>query len=361
MNTAFLSLGGNLGDRRENLNRALSLIEQVCGKILKTSGVYETAAWGTSSTKKYLNQVVKVSTTLGATALLTNIHAIEKQLGRKRSAERYADRTIDIDLLFFNSEIIALRHLRVPHERLHERKFVLLPFAEIEPRFIHPALGKTIQQLLKESKDRLPVKLLKAVARPRYICIEGNIGSGTTTLAQELSKKLDASYLGEAFDQNNLLPLFYKDPKTYAFPLEYSFLISRYEQIYSALKKGNHLLVSDFSFYKSRWFAKVNLTKKEFALFRKHFDALAKQLPKPDAVIYISTTVKQLRKNISTRGRSYEEGIQASYLKSLEKEYTKGIHKTSKKILSLKLQNYTPGSQKSSILRINKYLKENFG
>lgn len=360
MNTAFLSLGGNLGNRKLYLEKALSGIEEKCGNVTKTSGVYETQAWGSSSKKKYYNMVVKLLTPLSAKELLSELKEIEKKLGRIRTKNQYADRTIDLDILFFNSEVIIERNLRIPHPRLHERKFVLIPLAEIEGSFVHPLRKKTIDNLLKKCEDPLTVNYLGSLRKPRYICIEGNIGSGKTTLSMALSKKIKARFLAENFEQNNLLPLFYSEPKTYAFPLEYSFLISRYEQISEALKAGSGLIISDFTIFKSLWFAKVNLHKKEFKLFQKHFDALAGQLPQPDAIIYLTTSTSNLMKNINKRGRKYEQHLRSGYLRCLEKEYKKGIPIISNKQMHLNIRKYRGAWDEITLDRIEEFLDKIF-
>jgi len=180
-------------------------------------------------------------------------------------------------------------------------------------------------------------------------------------LSKALAARLKARFLGEAFEQNKLLSLFYGEPKTYAFPLEYSFLISRYEQLMRAFESSQGLIVSDFNIHKSLWFAKVNLSKKEFKLFEKHFHSIAAQLPAPDLLIYLSTSIKQLKTNINKRRRVYEKKLGASYLKALEEQYKKGIRNTTSKRLELKIKKYHPQLQKSSISRIEAFLKENFG
>jgi deoxyguanosine kinase len=154
-----------------------------------------------------------------------------------------------------------------------------------------------------------------------FICIEGNIGSGKTTLALALAKKLKATYLPEQFEENTLLPLFYNDPKTYAFPTEYSFLIDRQKQLsnyFSSVKK-NSVTVSDFHFDKCLCFARANLTGKDFLFFKKHFKPLRKTIPTPDLVVYLDTSTDKLMKNIAKRGRKIEKSLKETYLQKLKK------------------------------------------
>ena len=361
MNTAFLSLGGNLGQRPENMETALKAIAQHVGDVVKASRIYETEAWGSTSQKKYLNQVIKVETRLTAPALLKTLLSIESRLGRKRTANRNADRSMDLDILFFNTEILHEKALQVPHLRLHLRKFILIPLHEIEKNFKHPVLKKSISILLRESEDRLHVSVYNQPVPLRYICIEGNIGSGKSTLAQQLAKKMKAFYVPEKFDGNSLLPLFYTNPKAYGFLLEHSFLTSRFQQLTDCFHASTGLVVSDFSFYKSLWFARLNLPKKEYELFKKHFRALQNQLPEPDLIIYLDTDLKNLKQNILKRGRPYEQQISASYLEAIGKKYEQGLARVKAKKLILSIRKYDTSLELNSIRSIEKYIKENFG
>jgi 2-amino-4-hydroxy-6-hydroxymethyldihydropteridine diphosphokinase len=324
MNDAFLCLGGNLGDRPGNLERARTLIESRCGKISAASKIYETAAWGSDSANKYLNQVIRIRTKLNETKLLKRLLDIEKELGRERKGKKNEDRLIDIDILFFNRSIVEMRNIVIPHPRLHLRRFVLKPLMDIDKKFVHPFLDESIEKLYAKCPDKSEIREYRPV---RYICIEGNIGSGKSTLAQALADKLHGVYLPEQFEKNDLLPLFYSDPREYAFPLEYSFLLGRYQQIYDAFKSGAGYIVSDYSFYKCLWFAGLNLEGRDLRFFKKHFASLEKQLPKPDLIIHLETPVNNLLKNISTRGRAYESGITKDYLQKIDREYERGIKK----------------------------------
>jgi deoxyadenosine/deoxycytidine kinase len=154
-----------------------------------------------------------------------------------------------------------------------------------------------------------------------FICIEGNIGSGKTTLAKALAKKLKATYLPEQFEENTLLPLFYNDPKTFAFPTEYSFLIDRQKQLtnYFNSTKKNAVTVSDFHFDKCLCFAKTNLSNTDFLFFKKHFNPLRKTIPTPNLVVYLDATADLLVKNIENRGREIEKSLKKKYLEKLKK------------------------------------------
>ncbi|MEO6914511.1 MAG: 2-amino-4-hydroxy-6-hydroxymethyldihydropteridine diphosphokinase [Chitinophagaceae bacterium] len=155
-NTAFLLIGGNIGDRRGFLNQARSLLELHSGKEVMFSCIYETAAWGKEDQSAFLNQALALSTTLTAEELLKNILHAEIEIGRERR-EKYGARIIDIDILFFNNEIYNLKDLVIPHQQLPYRRFALKPLAEIAPDFIHPVLNKSVVELLEECTDPLDV------------------------------------------------------------------------------------------------------------------------------------------------------------------------------------------------------------
>ena len=156
MNSAVLSLGRNVGNRLKYIRYALALMSTDHCHFLRRSSVYETEAWGNTEQAPFYNAVLEIETELSARELMNKILEIEKILGRIRT-EKWAPRTIDIDILFFNKEIINEEHLTIPHPYLQERKFVLIPLDEIMPDFIHPVLNKTISELLAELKDSSPV------------------------------------------------------------------------------------------------------------------------------------------------------------------------------------------------------------
>lgn len=152
MNNVFLILGGNLGERRENLAKAMALIGEAGAIVKRTSSIYETEPWGAKDQPNYYNQVVEILTDLGAEELMKTILRIEKTMGRVRT-EKYGTRTIDIDILFFNDETINSDSLTVPHPRIQERRFVLIPMNEIAPEFVHPVLNEPISKILTNTHD----------------------------------------------------------------------------------------------------------------------------------------------------------------------------------------------------------------
>ncbi|MBY0244121.1 MAG: 2-amino-4-hydroxy-6-hydroxymethyldihydropteridine diphosphokinase [Sphingobacteriaceae bacterium] len=153
----YLLLGGNIGEREKYLNDAVALIKERVGIVFAQSSFYQTAAWGKENQPDFLNQAIGVETNLSAIEVLKAILKIESDLGRIRK-EKWGERVIDIDLIFYGDQIIDLKDvLQVPHPFLHQRKFVLMPLQEIAPHYIHPQLKVSVSELLDNLKDDLEV------------------------------------------------------------------------------------------------------------------------------------------------------------------------------------------------------------
>ena len=157
MNKAILLIGGNLGDRTGHLKQAVEQISMLVGKVENVSALYETAAWGVVEQPDYLNQGLLVSTEMDALTLLHTVLEIERNIGRI-CQQKWGARVIDIDIIFYNNDIIHLSELKIPHPQLQFRQFVLTPLNEIIPEWQHPVLHQTIGTLLQQCTDPLPAR-----------------------------------------------------------------------------------------------------------------------------------------------------------------------------------------------------------
>jgi len=153
MNKVYLLIGGNLGDRLVNMLNAIRLIEIQCGRIIKKSSIYETEAWGFTDQPLFYNQALLLETHLDAENLMQQFIEIELALGRKRDIP-LGPRSIDIDIIYFNEDVIALPNITIPHPRMEKRNFVLAPLSEIAPQYIHPILKLSNAQLLEDCEDK---------------------------------------------------------------------------------------------------------------------------------------------------------------------------------------------------------------
>jgi len=154
----YILLGGNLGDKQKVFSEARRMLSQQVGTITNQSALYETEPWGFVSDDIFWNQVIELSTAFSPEEVLVQTQQIEQALGRIRKANQYDSRIIDIDILFHGDQIIQTENLVIPHPRIQERKFVLLPLCEIAPELIHPVFHKSIWQLVNECADPLKVE-----------------------------------------------------------------------------------------------------------------------------------------------------------------------------------------------------------
>ena len=157
MHTAYLLLGSNLGDRASILREAVQQLGATAGTVEATSGLYETAAWGLEDQPAFLNQAVQLRTTLSPEELLYACQATEQQAGRERLV-RWGARTLDVDILLYDTLVLDTPTLQLPHPRLPERRFALVPLAELTPTLRHPVLGRSVTELLATCPDTLPVQ-----------------------------------------------------------------------------------------------------------------------------------------------------------------------------------------------------------
>ena len=156
----YILLGGNLGDKQKVFSEVRARLNQQVGTITNQSVLYETEPWGFESDDIFWNQVLEISTELSPEKVLKQTQQIEHEMGRIRKANQYDSRIIDIDILFYGDQIIQTENLVVPHPRIQERKFALVPLSEIASELIHPIFQKSISQLLEECTDSLKVEIV---------------------------------------------------------------------------------------------------------------------------------------------------------------------------------------------------------
>ena len=328
MTLAYISIGSNLGNRLSYLQQGIHACSRI-GRVHSISTVVETSAMGFNG-NPFLNACFSIATALSAQELMQQLLAVERQLGRTRSTTvGYQNRTLDLDLLFYDDLVLNEATLTLPHPSMEKRRFVLQPLAEIAPNKLHPILQKTTTVLLAECTDNIildPIDqsllhpLYAGIKQHDFICIEGIIGSGKTTLAKILAEKLGYKTLEERFADNPFLPKFYRKPKRYAFPLELSFLADRFKQINEEAEQLDLFqsgVVSDYHMSKSLVFAKNTLSEDEYPLFKQLFELMSRSANQPSLCIYLRQTTSRAKANIKNRGRSYEQQIETTYLKKL--------------------------------------------
>ena len=332
--TVYIALGSNKGNKLQYLQDAIDAIFEKIGTVHKISKVYETPAIGFEGDDFY-NACIRVETEIKPKKLLKTLKQIESDLGRSiKKSDTYESREIDLDILFYEDEILEDPVLVIPHPNLHKRKFVLQPLFDIAKDLTHPILNQSIAELLEHCEDGAEIEAIKIwLKNPKknfdfgnynFIAIEGNIGAGKTSLANKIAQDFNAKLILERFADNPFLPKFYKEPERYAFTLEMSFLADRYQQIsddLSQLDLFKDFMVSDYDVHKSLIFSKVTLAEDEFILYRKLFYQVYKDIARPDLYVYLYQNTQRLQANIKKRGRKYESDIQDDYLEKINSGY----------------------------------------
>lgn len=339
--------------------------------MIKTAGVYEVPAAGFTG-GDFLNTCILVHSLKNAHETITILQEIEREMGRKpRTGDTYEDRVIDLDIVLFEDAIINTDNLQIPHPRMQERNFVMQPLVDIAYEVIHPVLEKSMVELSSnlESLERM-MDFEIPLSRKRYpiqnlnfIAVEGNIGSGKTSLTHKLSEDFNAKQVLERFADNPFLPLFYEDKERYSFPLEMSFLADRYQQLSDDVAQQDlfkEFTIADYYVIKSLIFSEITLNKEEFSLYKRLFNMMYKELVKPDLYVYLYQTEDRLLENIKKRGRDYEKNIEASYLSQIQQGYADFIR--SQQELKVKVIDVTDldfvNNQEDYLVVLEKILEE---
>ena len=296
-------------------------------RVTRRSSLWLTEPVGGPPQGWFLNAVAEGETALRPEALLEACLATEREMGRVR-AERNGPRTIDVDVLLFGDERCSSPGLVIPHPRLHERRFVLEPLAEIAPGLRPPRARPHRARAARP----LPGRLRGPAPRARggaglmafhYIAIDGPIGAGKTTVVDKLAERLDANKVLEDWATNPFLRAFYDGKPGVAFQAELFFLLSRYRQQQELTQRQlfTQATLSDYVFEKSRLFAYLNLDDSELLIFDKLFSLLSESVPKPDLVVYLQAPTEVLMKRVKARGRPEETSFSEEYLAEVNRAY----------------------------------------
>ncbi len=245
---------------------------------------------------------------------------IESRLGRRRSGEKFADRTIDLDLLLWGDEVINSERLIVPHPQMHLRSFVLGPLCELVGGVVHPVIGRTIEELAERLGGG---DFVIDEGRGKLISIAGLIGAGKTTLADALSAKLGCCVIKEQYDTNPFLADVYAGHYELSLDSQLYFLASRVEQLDKSTLRAGQLCISDYVFDKELIYAKVGLDTPKMILYKKIFDYLCDRPAEPILAIFLDIEPSVCLERIHKRNRPFEQNISEKFLSDLQSEYRK--------------------------------------
>lgn len=309
MAIALIGLGANLGDRQATLDQALQILAASGDVQLRArSRLFETEpVGGPADQTLYLNGAALLETSRSPLALLDLLQDVEKQLGRRREVH-WGPRTVDLDLLLYDEQVLQTPRLTLPHPRMAFRRFVLQPAAEVAGDMLHPQIRWTVGQLWNHLQFAAP-----------YVAIAGGIGAGKSRLAHELSARTGSTLLLEPLDEN-LLAAFYADPAGQGGHTEIEFLHAR-ERLLTAAGSNvpTELTVSDFWFDQSLAFASVWLKADEFRNFETAFYAARQSVTQPKLLAVVDIPGEQLYEQVRHRGRSYELGLDVNRLEGLRR------------------------------------------
>ncbi len=315
---AYIGLGSNLGNRQENVKAAISMLaDNVSIELCRVSDTVETEALGDAEQPKYLNAVVEIKTTLSPQQLLETILSVETSLGRTRG-EKWAPRTIDLDLLLFDDEIIETPNLILPHPQMHLRSFVLKGLCQFNLNMVHPVLKKSMQILAQRLNG---CDFVLNCKQPQLISVAGLIGVGKTTLTQKLCAGLKAQSILEPYDQNPFMPEVYAGKKELALDSQLYFLANRVKQLAPDSLHKHQLYITDYIFEKELIYANQTLNQQQLALYKEICRSLSQTIAKPVLVLYLIGSAQNCLERIQKRNRPYEQGIQESFLQNLKNSY----------------------------------------
>jgi len=318
--TAYIALGSNLGDRAANIKKTLGMLSDLDGVSTVTPGsITETKPLGPKDQPDYLNTAAKITTTLTPEILYEKTAAIEDALGRKR-IEKWAQRTIDLDILLYGDQIIQTPDLTIPHSQMHLRSFVLQPLCEFDPDIIHPVIKQPVRELAARLAGN---DFIIDSTAAQLISVAGIIGVGKTTLAEALARALNCPLIPEAYDTNPYLADVYAGKKHLALDCQTYFLNSRIEQLNPQKLQPAHPFVTDYIFAKEMIYAQQSLASEQFIVYKQRNSAVADSIARPVLVIYMKDSPQACLDRIHSRNRPYEQRIEIDTLTQLYNEYEK--------------------------------------
>lgn len=316
---AYVGLGSNEGDRSGYIQSALGAIGLTDGvQLLRVSPIIETPALSLSGSQPdYLNAVAEIQTSLLPMDLLAALHRIETHLGRVRS-EKWAARTIDLDLLLYGDQIINESALCVPHRQLQLRSFVLDGLVQLCPQKIHPVLKQKMNTLAGRLNGQ---NYFVDTEKPQLISIAGLIGVGKTTLTERLSCFLGGAAIYEEYDKNPYLAKVYAGQTELALQSELYFLSSSVGQLAADTLEAGRVYINDFVFEKALIYAQSWLGEADLAEYRRLYQAYRQKISSPVLAVYLQDTADNCLSRIHRRQRPFEQNIQTDFLLRLEVWY----------------------------------------
>jgi len=317
---AYIGLGSNLGDRADHIDKALTLLAESKGvTVREVSSIIESAALSGAEQGDYLNTVAELDTFLSVEELYEIISGVESALGRKRG-EKWAARTIDLDLLLFGDEVIDYPNLKIPHRQMHLRSFVLNGLCELNSRLKHPVFKVTVEELAQRLNGS---SFVIDGERAQLVSVAGVIGVGKTTLIQKLSEQFDCKLLFESYDSNPFMPEVYAGRAELALDSQLYFLTSRLRQLKpEALEKGK-IFFTDYVFAKELIYARRLLDARQLALYEEMHERVSLMVAEPVLVVYLVDSESNCLKRIHRRNRPYEQRIKLEFLEKLGDDYEK--------------------------------------
>lgn len=329
--TAYIGLGSNLGDREHAIRAALQMLGNDGSiEVTRVSDLLETAPLvgppitddhacepGRTAQPNYLNGVAEIRTGLAAQELLRRFKATEAALGRGPH-DKWASRTIDLDLLLYGDQTLCENGLVVPHPDVHLRSFVLEGLCQLSPDLVHPQLKTSVRELLPRLNGG---NFVLNPAAPQLISIAGMIGVGKTTLAKKLGEVLPATVLFEPYDTNPFLRDVYAGKHELALDSELYFLVHRTEQLDREILPPGGMVVTDYIFDTGMNYARRLLNPRQLALYEKIYRVCARRRATPAVVIHMQDSPDNCLQRIHRRGRPYEQQVTVEFLEALDGDY----------------------------------------